>query len=734
MFSQMCEAVAVCHDAGVSHRDIKPENFICCDSVELESVTEAVDDDDDETPDFGPQAKRKVIVKLTDFGLATTEYESGDVECGSKPYMSYECRNNLGPTYSPPPADVWSLGIVLINMLFHRNPWKDPTEGDPNFDTFLEDPLSFLQTKFTGIGKEVATYLAEHVLATDVEDRVTARQLGQWVRTLPEMIAGRRAVRDLKKQRLETRAKQAAGDKGLFVKSPVGQFHTTRSVFTSALTSSAPITISPSVPVSVMARLNVSEEQECEYTPSLATLPPVSELTNGSALSSHATSLANAAPIPDLDREEIRSATTVDDHPTPTDMSTMVSPEPTEGGDSPIDLMDIDDKDDNKSERSASTHKRRKRGVRKGKAAQAAAAAAASGVTQEERESFLSELVQASEELARDLSTKKRFDASRPEDFPPLGTSPAEVATARKSKWKDLLAMSKGNPQLEALARRVAERDNQTWSAPANLQQGLNHHVSRHQHLRHTATTSSALSSQLSSIAATESSAASSFIGGPDDDDWRRPARQREEEMRAREREREKDDPLSSRRGTEDSSSRQRQAALAAAAIAGGLEPMGAFGKPSHLGRPVPLNHRPSHPANAHRPSPLALDKERWAPPTSSVPVTISPAPPPSHKHPRDERPTGHRDFKVSISAAAPTSSHISISQKTANKMSPNGSAHNLVTFTSTSSNGTLNTLTAESPQPHTPAVQASPSKPKVKGQMHGLAKMFGGLKTKGRD
>lgn len=689
MFSQMCEAVAVCHDAGVSHRDIKPENFICCDSVELEAASHDSEDDDvlNHKPDFGPQAKRKVVVKLTDFGLSTTEHESGDVECGSKPYMSYECRNNLGPTYLPAPADVWSLGIVLINMLFHRNPWKDPAPGDPNFDQFLDDPVAFLQSKFTGIGKEVSTYLAKHVLSVDVEDRVTARELGQWIRSLPEMIAGRRAVHALKLARLENRAKQTAGDKGLFVKSPVGQSNPRASAFTSALTSTAPNTVS-----SAMSRLEIAEEPE-HTTPSLSNLPSASMLTHGSyGLSSNST-LANPAPTPDLDREEIRSATTVDDHPTPTDMSTLVSPEPTESGDSPLD-------DDKADERSISTHKRRKRGVRKGKAAQAAAAAAASGVNQEERESFLSELVQASEQLARDLSTKRPFDPTRVEDFPPLGTSPAQAAAVRKSRWKDFLAMSKGNPQLEALALRVAERDSQTggtWSAPAKLQQGLNNHVARHTHLRHTATASSGFSSQLSSIADTESVSSTSSMTGANDDDWRRTAREREREREKR---------SNARRGTEDSS-RSRQAALAAAAIAGGLEPMGSFGKPSPLGRPV---HRP-HPAR----SPLVDNGgDRWAPPTTSVPIPINTTPRDQH---RDQTPKGVRE-----------------------RPSPQPPAKNgLPSLTVTNSSPIVSSPTTSVPAPAPTAGIAaagiSPTdSPSKKKQMGGLAKMFGGLKAKGRE
>lgn len=75
MFAQMCDAVAVCHDHGVFHRDIKPENFIVTDGFT--------------TPDADGRRERKVLVKLSDFGLSTTDIESGDMDCGSAPYMSY---------------------------------------------------------------------------------------------------------------------------------------------------------------------------------------------------------------------------------------------------------------------------------------------------------------------------------------------------------------------------------------------------------------------------------------------------------------------------------------------------------------------------------------------------------------------------------------------------------------------------------------------------------------------
>ncbi len=80
MFGQMCDAVAVCHERGVFHRDIKPENFI---------VTDGWHDVPADDGSGQMRRERRVVVKLSDFGLSTTDVHSADMDCGSAPYMSY---------------------------------------------------------------------------------------------------------------------------------------------------------------------------------------------------------------------------------------------------------------------------------------------------------------------------------------------------------------------------------------------------------------------------------------------------------------------------------------------------------------------------------------------------------------------------------------------------------------------------------------------------------------------
>ncbi|ORZ21766.1 kinase-like domain-containing protein, partial [Lobosporangium transversale] len=122
VFDQVMEGVGLVHACGVAHRDLKPENFL----IEF--------------------SDGHYTVKLTDFGLATTDSQCDEFECGSKPYMSFECRNGLDATYDVQMADIWSLGIILINLLYHRCPWSDPCPQESYaFSEFLKSRVDFLQ-------------------------------------------------------------------------------------------------------------------------------------------------------------------------------------------------------------------------------------------------------------------------------------------------------------------------------------------------------------------------------------------------------------------------------------------------------------------------------------------------------------------------------------------------------------------------------------------------------------
>ncbi|KAG0008194.1 hypothetical protein BGZ80_003748 [Entomortierella chlamydospora] len=120
IFNQIARAVMHCHSHGVYHRDLKPENIIM----------------------FGES------VKLVDFGLATTNETSSDFGCGSTFYLSPECQggyNEQVKSYDSAANDVWSLGVILINLVFGRNPWKQACLRDDTFAAYVANN-DFLQT------------------------------------------------------------------------------------------------------------------------------------------------------------------------------------------------------------------------------------------------------------------------------------------------------------------------------------------------------------------------------------------------------------------------------------------------------------------------------------------------------------------------------------------------------------------------------------------------------------
>ncbi|KAH8695320.1 kinase-like domain-containing protein [Talaromyces proteolyticus] len=158
-FLQILDAVQFCHSIGIYHRDLKPENILVTDGG--------------------------LTVKLADFGLATTDYFTSDFGCGSTFYMSPECQQtNPRPCscYVSPINDVWSLGVILVNLTCGRNPWKRASTEDTTFRAYLKDP-EFLRT-ILPVSPELNLIL-RRIFECDPMKRITIPELRQLILECP---------------------------------------------------------------------------------------------------------------------------------------------------------------------------------------------------------------------------------------------------------------------------------------------------------------------------------------------------------------------------------------------------------------------------------------------------------------------------------------------------------------------------------------------------------------------
>ncbi len=152
--SQVCEGLAVAHQAGIVHRDLKPENIMV-----------RVDE----------------YVKLVDFGLAKVlpwgrETESGEMTAetvtrtgelvGTFNYMSPE--QARGQRVEPT-SDVFSLGVVLYELLTGEHPFRGATTADTLNAILSKEPVP-VRTARREVSKPLSD-LVDRCLRKEADER-----------------------------------------------------------------------------------------------------------------------------------------------------------------------------------------------------------------------------------------------------------------------------------------------------------------------------------------------------------------------------------------------------------------------------------------------------------------------------------------------------------------------------------------------------------------------------------
>lgn len=147
-FSQLANGMRYLKDLNIIHRDIKPKNVLLTEN--------------------------KSILKIADFGFAKQmgeSYSLHDTVCGSPLYMAPEIMNKL--VYNDQ-TDLWSLGMILYEMLYGTHPYKrcknmDELVKHANENT-IEIPPS--NTKNTEVSEKCLALL-KNLLEYSIGNRIT---------------------------------------------------------------------------------------------------------------------------------------------------------------------------------------------------------------------------------------------------------------------------------------------------------------------------------------------------------------------------------------------------------------------------------------------------------------------------------------------------------------------------------------------------------------------------------
>jgi aurora kinase len=150
IFKQVILAIKDCHDAGYIHRDIGLENFVWVGET----------------------------LKLIDFGSSTNSVgEKSEKLPGNLYYSAPELINHLDHNYK---VDLWSLGVLLFELLTNRNPFDD------KYLSKIKEHIKECKYTFPKFVSKGGKELINSILKTDPEERPSLNDIidNSWLNQL----------------------------------------------------------------------------------------------------------------------------------------------------------------------------------------------------------------------------------------------------------------------------------------------------------------------------------------------------------------------------------------------------------------------------------------------------------------------------------------------------------------------------------------------------------------------
>lgn len=181
---QLIEGVAYLHnEKGIAHRDLKPENLYWDPAADNGKGKLLIGD-------FGLASEGRYA---SDFGNGTSFYASPDAvgyfrNIAAKEALTRSVQSKKGYKprreeddprqyrYDAFASDIWSIGIILINLACERNPWQYASANDDAFLAYVGQPGTFLKFILPDLSDQCHDLLKD-ILRLEPESRLSLAEM-----------------------------------------------------------------------------------------------------------------------------------------------------------------------------------------------------------------------------------------------------------------------------------------------------------------------------------------------------------------------------------------------------------------------------------------------------------------------------------------------------------------------------------------------------------------------------